>query len=54
MHEIEAGQAVANPRRTRLGPDWTGRAGGVAGHPQPTPDPAREVTGDGRSSAELG
>ncbi len=42
MHETITGQAVANPRRTRLGPDWTARSTDVAAHPQPTPSTATD------------
>jgi hypothetical protein len=40
MQQTEFGRAVANPRRTRLGADWTARPTGVADRPQPTPGPA--------------
>ncbi|WP_433272414.1 hypothetical protein ACQPZF_16290 [Actinosynnema sp. CS-041913] len=51
MHETDTGQAVANPRRTRLGSDWTPQPTGVADQPRPTPDPA---PGTGAGERSLG
>ncbi|MGW5053733.1 hypothetical protein [Actinokineospora sp. NPDC004072] len=34
MSSIDVGRGVANPRRTRLGPDWT--PGSSAGPSEPT------------------
>lgn len=42
MHETDAGRAVANPRRTRLGADWRTGSGATAGS-QPTPNPAPDA-----------
>ncbi len=39
MHETDTGRAVANPRRTRLGSDWTAGSGVVTDRSQPTPAP---------------
>ncbi|WP_447007883.1 hypothetical protein ACRAKI_16025 [Saccharothrix isguenensis] len=39
MHETDAGQAVANPRRTRLDADWTRRSTDVGDRSEPTPAP---------------
>ncbi|MCE7001086.1 hypothetical protein LZG04_40650 [Saccharothrix sp. S26] len=39
MHEVETARAVANPRRTRLGADWT-RSTEVVDRPQPGPGPS--------------
>ena len=39
MHETDSGQAVANPRRTRLGADWRPRSGEVTDRSQPNPAP---------------
>lgn len=35
MHEIDTGRAVANPRRTRLGSDWTPGSSGRTDRSQP-------------------
>lgn len=53
MHEIDAGRAVANPRRTRLGPDWIAQSSDVTGHSQPTPSPAPTAGADGHLSPEM-
>ncbi|WP_367135708.1 hypothetical protein [Saccharothrix sp. HUAS TT1] len=40
MHEVNTGRAVANPRRTKLGADWTPQS---AERSQPNPGPATGV-----------
>ncbi|TQM79892.1 hypothetical protein FHX81_2204 [Saccharothrix saharensis] len=43
MHETDTARAVANPRRTRLGADWTSsRSGEVADRSRQTPGPDPE------------
>ncbi|MFJ6673220.1 hypothetical protein ACIQMJ_19090 [Actinosynnema sp. NPDC091369] len=42
MHETDTGRAVANPRRTRLGADWTSRSAEVADRSRQTAEPAPE------------
>ncbi|MBW4717141.1 hypothetical protein [Saccharothrix obliqua] len=49
MQETDTGRAVANPRRTRLGADWTAGSTGVADHPRPVPSPAPDA-GSGTAS----
>jgi hypothetical protein len=43
MHETDFGRAVANPRRTRLGADWTARPTDVADRSQPSPGPTSDA-----------
>ncbi|GAA1294755.1 hypothetical protein [Saccharothrix xinjiangensis] len=43
MHDNEAGRAVANPRRTKLGADWKAHTAGPTDRPRPTPEPAPEA-----------
>lgn len=43
MHETDTGRAVANPRRTRLGADWTSRSTEAADRSQPAPGPSSDV-----------
>ncbi|RKT54756.1 hypothetical protein [Saccharothrix australiensis] len=51
MEETDAGRAVANPRRTRLGPDWTaGSTGSV--DPRPNPGPGTGASAGNAHSAE--
>lgn len=52
MHETVTGQPVANPRRTRLGPDWTARSTGVTARPQPMPGPATNAGAGNTPSVE--
>lgn len=39
MHETDTGHPVANPRRTRLGADWTARSATAPERSAPTPSP---------------
>jgi hypothetical protein len=48
MHEAESARAVANPRRTRLGSDWTPSTE-MADRPRPTPGPT-----PGRGERQVG
>ncbi|WP_153278177.1 hypothetical protein [Saccharothrix syringae] len=48
MHQTDTGRAVANPRRTRLGLDWTARPVGGADRPQPAPNPAPDACAEER------
>ncbi|MFD1150423.1 hypothetical protein [Saccharothrix hoggarensis] len=45
MHETDNGQAVANPRRTRLGPDWTAKSTAGTDRSQPTSSPVPGAQG---------
>ena len=49
MHELTPGRPVANPRRTKLGPEWTAQPTTSGGHPHPTPTPAGDPDAEGRS-----
>ncbi|WP_306749954.1 hypothetical protein [Saccharothrix yanglingensis] len=49
MHETETGRAVANPRRTRLGADWTAKSTGAVDQPQPTSGPTPGAGAEARS-----
>jgi hypothetical protein len=43
MHETDTGRTVANPRRTRLGKDWTAQSAGVTDRSRPVPGPGPDV-----------
>ncbi|GAB2960799.1 hypothetical protein GCM10027184_05110 [Saccharothrix stipae] len=43
MHETDTGRTVANPRRTRLGKDWTARSAGVTDRSRPAPGPGTDL-----------
>ncbi|NUT49073.1 MAG: hypothetical protein HOV94_17460 [Saccharothrix sp.] len=43
MHETDFGRAVANPRRTRLGADWTARPTDSTGGSRPAPGPTSDA-----------
>ncbi|MFD7653800.1 hypothetical protein ACFV4N_07445 [Actinosynnema sp. NPDC059797] len=49
MHGTETARAVANPRRTRLGADWTARSAGTADPSGVNPEPAPEAGAGERS-----
>ncbi|GAA1332878.1 hypothetical protein [Saccharothrix algeriensis] len=43
MQETDFGGAVANPRRTRLGSDWTAGSTGASDGQQPAPSPTPDA-----------